>query len=133
MRTEALSPSPSAFGATKITQMSLARGLRPCGFHEAAALAFRRRAGHLAHHVLAGAGWTFRRIGKADQQFDIFIAIFTMVTVKRHGQAPRPFDRKRSLEAVVQDPDQSEVPDLAAEISARTLDREVAMPLGVLD
>ena len=95
MRTDRceLNYSPSALGTTKITQMSLPRGLRPCGFREAAALAFRRRARNQALHGLAGAGWTSGCVGKTDQQFDNLVTFSAMETIKRHNRFSSTADR----------------------------------------
>src|SRR5688500_16825821 len=88
-----LRPSAPAFGATIIAQMSLARRLRPRGFYEPAALAFRGRARHQTRQILAAAPWTDGRLGKADQQFDILIAFCAMETIKRHRGDFRSADR----------------------------------------
>src|SRR5260370_42629670 len=63
--------------------MALARRLRPCGFHQAPALALRRRERHQALQLLAAAGRADGCLGESDQQVDIPGTFRAMKTIKR--------------------------------------------------
>lgn len=65
--------------------MPLAGRLRPRGFYDAFTLAWRRCAGHQALQLFTAARRTNGRVGRADQQLDILVALRAMETIKRHN------------------------------------------------